>query len=316
MLSAKPSADTKPKIMPVDKGIAPGRTTISVPMKPTTAAVSRHGVSFSPSINGANTATHLRSPAKRKLDERSRSAAAPSAAEPVPRSSLRLPPSAAFQTKNPQPGHQPRKVNRFPISAASRDFYRLNYPGTSADEWNDWRWQARTRVRTLEELERIFDLSKEERAAALSHKGSLPVGITPYYASLMSRTDASEPLRRTHIMVPDEHIRMPGEEDDPLGEDHDTVVPGLVHRYPDRVLFLTTGFCSTYCRYCTRSRVVGHGELMPQESRLNAAFDYLRRTPQIRDVLISGGDALALSEDRLEWILRATARNAVSTGGQ
>src|SRR3954469_24418586 len=96
-------------------------------------------------VKGANTADHLRSPAKRKLDERSPRAAAPSVAEPVPRTTLRLPSSAAFKTKDSQPGLQPRKVNRFPISAASREFYRLNYPGTSADEWNDWRWQARTR---------------------------------------------------------------------------------------------------------------------------------------------------------------------------
>ena len=101
-----------------------------------------------------------------------------------------------------------------------------------------------------------------------------------------------------------EFVRTEGEADDPLGEDSHSPVPGLVHRYPDRVLLLPLDFCSTYCRYCTRSRVVGHGELMPQESRLMAAFDYLRRTPQIRDVLISGGDALALGEDELDWILR------------
>jgi lysine 2,3-aminomutase len=99
-------------------------------------------------------------------------------------------------------------------------------------------------------------------------------------------------------------VRTEGEADDPLSEDSHSPVPGLVHRYPDRVLLLPLDFCSTYCRYCTRSRVVGHGELMPQESRLMAAFDYLRRTPQVRDVLISGGDALALGEDRLDWILR------------
>ena len=89
--------------------------------------------------------------------------------------------------------------------------------------------------------------------------GPLPVGITPYYASLLSETDPTQPLRRTHIPVGGEYLRLPGEADDPLGEDHDAAVPGLVHRYPDRVLFLTTGFCSTYCRYCTRSRMVGGG---------------------------------------------------------
>ncbi|MBI1212545.1 MAG: KamA family radical SAM protein [Alphaproteobacteria bacterium] len=256
-------------------------------------------------VKGANTASHLRSPAKRKLDERSRGTAASPAAETVPRTTLRLPSSAAFHNKKVQPGSQPRKVNRFPIGAATREFYRLNYPGTSADEWNDWRWQARSRIRSLEELERIFDLSKDERAAALQHKGSLPVGITPYYASLMSRTDASEPLRRTHIMVPDEHIRMPGEEDDPLGEDHDTVVPGLVHRYPDRVLFLTTGFCSTYCRYCTRSRMVGNpgGEYNFSTSQWEKALQYLEEHTEVRDVLLSGGDPLSIGDDKLDWLL-------------
>jgi lysine 2,3-aminomutase len=92
--------------------------------------------------------------------------------------------------------------------------------------------------------------------------------------------------------------------EDSLAEDRHSPVPGLVHRYPDRVLMLVTTQCASYCRYCTRSRVVGHGELMPQESRLMAAFDYLRRTQQIRDVLISGGDALALGDDKLDWILR------------
>ena len=132
----------------------------------------------------------------------------------------------------------------------------------------------------------------------------LPVGITPYYMSLLDAGDAQQPLRRTVVPTLNEFVRTQGEADDPLGEDSHSPVPGLVHRYPDRVLLLPLDFCSTYCRYCTRSRVVGHGELMPQESRLLAAFEYLRRNPQIRDVLISGGDALALSEDRLEWILR------------
>ncbi|MEP6828817.1 MAG: hypothetical protein ABI963_00630, partial [Rhizomicrobium sp.] len=152
----------------------------------------------------------------------------------------------------------PKAELRFPIGQPSRAFYRRFWPGTGPAEWNDWRWQMRTRIRTLEELARIFRLSEDEYAAVSRHQGALPVGITPYYASLMGLTDANEPLRRTHIMTSDEYLRGPGEEDDPLGEDHDTVAPGLVHRYPDRVLFLTTGTCSTYCRYCTRSRLVGN----------------------------------------------------------
>ncbi len=106
-----------------------------------------------------------------------------------------------------------------------------------------------------------------------------------------------------------EFYRGPGEADDPLGEDGDSPVPGLVHRYPDRVLLLVTDFCSSYCRYCTRSRMVGHGSIAPAEARLELAFDYIRRTPAIRDVLISGGDPLALSDERLDWILSRLARN-------
>jgi lysine 2,3-aminomutase len=131
----------------------------------------------------------------------------------------------------------------------------------------------------------------------------LPLSITPYYMSLVSPDDPEQPLRRTVVPTASEFRRAPGEADDPLGEDGHSPVPGLVHRYPDRVLLLVHDFCATFCRYCTRSRVVGHGQLRPQEDRLQKALDYVRRTPAIRDVLISGGDPLVLSDERLEWIL-------------
>jgi len=148
-------------------------------------------------------------------------------------------------------------------------------------------------------------LSEDERAAVGRHEGPLPVGITPYYASLMGRDDPAEPLRRTHIMTRDEYVRLPGEADDPLGEDHDTVVPGLVHRYPDRVLFLTTGTCSTYCRYCTRSRLVGNpgGEYQFSTRQWERALAYLEAHTEIRDVLLSGGDPLSIGDDKLDWLL-------------
>src|SRR5215831_11189171 len=198
-----------------------------------------------------------------------------------------------------------KKALRFPVNPATRAFYRRFYPDTTTAEWNDWRWQMRTRIRTLAELERVFRLSADERQAVAAHTGALPVGITPYYASLMDLEDATEPLRRTHIMVGGESVRLPGEDDDPLSEDHDTVVPGLVHRYPDRVLFLTTGTCSTYCRYCTRSRLVGNpgGEYQFSKSQWEQALDYLEAHPEVRDVLLSGGDPLTLSDDKLDWLL-------------
>ena len=189
-------------------------------------------------------------------------------------------------------------------SAKTRAFRRLHFPDVSTRDWNDWRWQSRHRLRTLAQLDKMLRLSDEERQALVQGGTMLPVGISPYYMSLLDADDPLQPLRRTVVPTLNEFVRTEGEADDPLGEDSHSPVPGLVHRYPDRVLLLPIDFCSTYCRYCTRSRVVGHGELLPQESRLMAAFEYLRRTPQIRDVLISGGDALALGDDKLEWILQ------------
>lgn len=194
----------------------------------------------------------------------------------------------------------PRRRN---VNTRTRAFRRAFYPEIADKDWNDWRWQTRHRVRKLDQIERMLVLSEDEREALVKGESMLPVGITPYYMSLLDREDAQQPLRRTVIPVTGEFLRTPGEADDPLGEDGHSPTPGLVHRYPDRVLLLALDFCSTYCRYCTRSRVVGHGEIMPSEARLEKAFEYIRQTPEIRDVLISGGDPFALSEDKLDWIL-------------
>jgi lysine 2,3-aminomutase len=208
------------------------------------------------------------------------------------------------QAGNGQAGNgQTASSGRSPGNSRTRRFRKLFYPEVSDTDWNDWRWQSRHRLRTLTHIERVLELSATERDAMEQGGSMLPVGITPYYMSLLDRHDPEQPLRRTVIPTTGEFVRTEGEADDPLGEDGHSPVPGLVHRYPDRVLLLALDFCSTYCRYCTRSRVVGHGEITPNEARLEAAFDYLRRTPAVRDVLISGGDPLALSEERLEWIL-------------
>ena len=201
---------------------------------------------------------------------------------------------------------EPRqRTERFPQGTDARAFRRRFFPAATPEEWNDWRWQLRNRIRSLAHLERVFQLSADEQDAIARHKGSLPVGITPYYASLMSRDDAEEPLRRTHIPVGQEYLKTPGEADDPLGEDHDTKTPGLVHRYPDRVLFLTTGFCSTYCRYCTRSRMVGEagGEYQFSTSQWEQALAYIEAHPEIRDVLLSGGDPLTIADEKLDYLL-------------
>jgi lysine 2,3-aminomutase len=185
----------------------------------------------------------------------------------------------------------------------TRAFRRQFFPDVTDLEWNDWRWQSRNRIRKLEQFERIVSLSDDERDALVRGGTMLPVGVTPYYMSLLAGDDPYQPLRRTVIPTSGEFERALGEADDPLGEDGHSPVPGLVHRYPDRVLLLPLDFCSTYCRYCTRSRVVGHGEIVPNEQRLEAIFQYLEATTQVRDVLISGGDPLALSDDKLDWIL-------------
>lgn len=197
----------------------------------------------------------------------------------------------------------PRRIS--PASIRTHGFRRRFFPEATAADWRDWRWQSRNRIRNLAGLERVFELTADERRAVVARGGALPVGITPYYASLMSREDPMEPLRRTHIPVGDELVRLPGEDDDPLGEDHDSPVPGLVHRYPDRVLFLTTGFCATYCRYCTRSRIVGDPAQTFSSSEFEMQIEYIKRTPQIRDVLLSGGDPLVLAPKILERILSA-----------
>jgi lysine 2,3-aminomutase len=197
------------------------------------------------------------------------------------------------------------------LQCRRRDAFRRQFfPQASDEEWNDWRWQLRNSIRDIGSLDRILSLSDDERAAILRHTGTLPVGITPYYAGLLNALDPAQPLRRTVVMVSEEYQQSPGEAADPLGEDRDSPVPGVVHRYPDRVLLLVTGTCPVYCRYCTRSRMVGFpgGEYEFNTSQWTRAIDYIAGTPTVRDVLISGGDPLVLSDDKLEWLLERLRR--------
>jgi lysine 2,3-aminomutase len=193
---------------------------------------------------------------------------------------------------------------RFVVSPAANEFRKRHFPGVKTAEWNDWRWQNRNRIRTLKQLERMVAVTEEERAAILRHEGPLPIGVTPYYMSLIDPSNPSQGLRRTTIPTLAEFDRTPGEQDDPLGEDGHSPVPGLVHRYPDRVLLLVTNFCSVYCRYCTRARLVGaSGERALRKADIDGAIDYIAATPAVRDCLISGGDPLSLDEERLEYVL-------------
>lgn len=199
--------------------------------------------------------------------------------------------------------------DRFPVGLDTLAFRRRHFPDVTDAEWSDWRWQLRRRIRDLAGLEHLFALSADERAAMGQRQGSLPVGITPYYASRMDLVDPDDPLRRTHIPVGAEYLRGPGEADDPLGEDGHTAVPGLVHRYPDRVLFLVAPNCATYCRYCTRSRMVGDGgDYAFGTAQWEGAIEYIAAHPEVRDVLLSGGDPLTLADDKLEWLLARLRR--------
>ena len=196
---------------------------------------------------------------------------------------------------------------RFRSNPHTSAFRRRFFPDASPSEWNDWRWQLRHRLRQVDDLERILRLSDSERMAMTYLSKQIPIAITPYYMSLIDRLDPLQPLRRAVVPVSQENVFSPGEASDPLGEDHDSPVPGLVHRYPDRVLFLVTDFCSTYCRYCTRSRMVGNGSPF-DSSQWERAIEYIEARPTIRDVLLSGGDPLTLPDETLDWLLSRLRR--------
>jgi lysine 2,3-aminomutase len=185
----------------------------------------------------------------------------------------------------------------------TRLFKRKFFSAVPDKSWNDWHWQVSHRIRSVNQLSAMLELAEDERAALTTVGNRLPVGVTPYYLSLFAGADAAHPLRRTMIPTMNEFIQTPGEADDPLNEEGMSPLPGLIHRYPDRVLLLVCDFCSAYCRYCTRSRVVGHGAIYPTRRRLEMALEYIGSNPQVRDVLLSGGDPLTLGDSRLEWIL-------------
>lgn len=190
------------------------------------------------------------------------------------------------------------------VGEKAQAFYHKYFPHTTKEDWNNWKWQLRNRFTTLESLQRIVSLSEAELKALQGRKDKLPLAITPYYASLIDPKDAAQSIRRTVIPVDNEYIVSPGEAADPLHEDGDSPVAGIVHRYPDRALFLVTNFCSVNCRYCTRSRVVQqNNSKMAELDQWKKAVEYIKNTPQIRDVLLSGGDPLTLPERRLEWLL-------------
>lgn len=171
------------------------------------------------------------------------------------------------------------------------------------EQWNDWQWQVQNRIQDIETLEQIIDLTEKEKEEISSVLAKFRMGITPYYASLMDPNDPKDPVRMQAIPTGMETHVAASDLEDPLHEDEDSPVPGLTHRYPDRVLLLITDMCSMYCRHCTRRRFAGSKDSGVSKDRIDACIDYIRRTPEVRDVLLSGGDALLVSDERLEYII-------------
>ncbi|MED9959006.1 MAG: lysine 2,3-aminomutase [Christensenellales bacterium] len=171
------------------------------------------------------------------------------------------------------------------------------------EQWNDWKWQVRHRVETLEELKKYVSLSPEEEEGVEKCLGELRMAVTPYYLSLINPDDPHDPVRRQAVPTAKELYHAPADDADPLHEDTDSPVKGLTHRYPDRVLLLITDQCSMYCRHCTRRRFAGqHDAAVPME-QIDRCIEYVATHPEVRDVLLSGGDALMMSDEKLEYII-------------
>lgn len=173
------------------------------------------------------------------------------------------------------------------------------------EQWDDWQWQMANRVTTLEQCEQIFNLTDTEREGVVRCNGRFALSITPYFASLAQPDRADCPIRRQAVPTSQELCISSHDMVDPCGEDHDSPVPGLVHRYPDRVLMLVTDTCAVYCRYCTRRRMVSTGDgHYIAEDNLESAYEYIANNKKVRDVLISGGDPLLLPDEKLASILK------------
>ncbi len=185
-----------------------------------------------------------------------------------------------------------------------RDYREIPlWKDATPEEWSDWRWQVRNRITTLEQLREVIELNEDEAAGVEKCLQAFRMAITPYYASLMNPQDRRCPIRLQAVPTEPELHRAGSDMTDPLHEDVDSPVPGLTHRYPDRVLLLVTDQCSMYCRHCTRRRMAGVTDQAKTKGQIDAALEYVRGNPVVRDVLISGGDGLLISDDLIEHIL-------------
>ena len=178
------------------------------------------------------------------------------------------------------------------------------WKNVTEEEWNDWKWQIRNRIMDVETLKQVINLTPEEEEGVRNALKTLRMAITPYYASLMDPDNPKCPIRRQAVPTVKELYVSPWDMTDPLHEDEDSPVPGLTHRYPDRVLMLITDMCSMYCRHCTRRRFAGQHDRARTKQEIDAMIEYVKETPQVRDVLLSGGDGLLVGIEMLEYILK------------
>ena len=178
------------------------------------------------------------------------------------------------------------------------------FPDVPDEHWNSWKWQLKNRIEKLDDLKKIIRLTSEEEEGIKVSLKTLRMAITPYFLSLIDPDNSSCPIRRQSIPTIAELYRSEADLLDPLGEDEYSPAPGLTHRYPDRALFLITDQCAMYCRHCTRRRFAGQRDAALPSGHIDQGIDYIARTPEVRDVVVSGGDALLVSDKMLESILQ------------
>ncbi|PKP53527.1 MAG: lysine 2,3-aminomutase [Bacteroidetes bacterium HGW-Bacteroidetes-1] len=191
----------------------------------------------------------------------------------------------------------------FPVSKESFNFLQTHFPDATINEWSSWRWQLRNSYTSLQSLSKVIQPSDDELKPIDGVNDMLPIRITPYYAGLLASSKAGHPIRKTVVPTIQELSLQPGEASDPLSEEEYSPVPNLVHRYPDRALFLSTGFCPTYCRYCTRSHMVAKDKCHIGKKAWEPALAYLRSHTEIRDVIVSGGDPLSMPDSHIDYLL-------------
>ena len=189
------------------------------------------------------------------------------------------------------------------ISPRSQEFLQIFFPDATIKDWNNWHWQVKNSARSVADLGRYIGLTDSEVGILAKDAHALPLRITPYYMSLLDRENSDHALRKSVVPVFDEYIFSQGEASDPLMEEHDSPVPNIVHRYPDRVLFLVTGFCSTYCRYCTRTHMVAKDKCHIGIKAWEDGLQYIEKHKEVRDVLVSGGDPLTMPDYHIEYLL-------------